>query len=71
VERVPASVEPTARAAAAPERAALKPGIDPTKWAIYPALGATLLFFVLPLAVMIVGRKNLILVSDLREAPQI
>ncbi len=34
---------------------ALKPGIDLTKWAVYPALGATLVFFVLPLTIMVLA----------------
>ncbi len=34
---------------------ALKPGIDLTKWAVYPALGATFVFFVVPLTVMVLA----------------
>ena len=54
MDRVSASVNRADRRPAKAERVVLRPGFDLTKWAIYPALGGTAIFFAAPLVVMFV-----------------
>jgi spermidine/putrescine transport system permease protein len=54
MDRVPASVGRPERSVARAERVVLRPGLDLTKWGIYPAVGATLVLFVVPLTAMLV-----------------
>ena len=55
MDRVPVSVDDAYRVTAEPGRVALRPGFDVTKWAVYPALGGTVIFFAVPLFIMLMA----------------